>query len=184
MNVAEKQRAKRNEFVMQAMPLIQEKGYENVTVDDLCSFLEVSKGTFYHYFRDKQSFIQTLYEDTSQFFEQKVTPALPMDDPVSALKSFAEEYAKYAQKLGVELARTASFTMTDNENLHSTPCQIIGSGQKSGIFITEYEAKQLCDMFYIIIHGYVLDWAKKDGQYDLPQRVLAHMGLFIKSISA
>lgn len=36
-----------------AVRLLSEKGYDNTSVDDICSASGVAKGSFYHYFKEK-----------------------------------------------------------------------------------------------------------------------------------
>jgi protoporphyrinogen oxidase len=50
-------RKKRNFVIDTAMRLFIEKGYENVTVDEIISATRTSKGTFYHYFKGKEHII-------------------------------------------------------------------------------------------------------------------------------
>jgi phytoene dehydrogenase-like protein len=50
-------RKKRNFVIDTAMRLFIEKGYENVTVDEIIAATRTSKGTFYHYFKGKEHII-------------------------------------------------------------------------------------------------------------------------------
>ncbi len=53
---------KRDEFVEAGQRLIQTKGYEHFSVEDLLSEVGASKGAFYHYFDSKQALLEAVIE--------------------------------------------------------------------------------------------------------------------------
>lgn len=56
-NMREATRKKRDAVLETALQLFTEKGYENVSVDDIISATNTSKGTFYHYFKGKDEIL-------------------------------------------------------------------------------------------------------------------------------
>ncbi|OPH58580.1 amine oxidase [Paenibacillus ferrarius] len=54
-------RKKRDVMMEVALTMFMEKGYENVSVDDIIAATHTSKGTFYHYFKSKDALISALY---------------------------------------------------------------------------------------------------------------------------
>jgi protoporphyrinogen oxidase/AcrR family transcriptional regulator len=54
-------RKKRDVMMEVALTMFMEKGYENVSVDDIIAATRTSKGTFYHYFKSKDAIISALY---------------------------------------------------------------------------------------------------------------------------
>ncbi len=52
---------KKREYVIEAaLTLFMEKGYENVSVDEIIAVTATSKGTFYHYFKSKDEIISAI----------------------------------------------------------------------------------------------------------------------------
>ena len=51
---------RKQEFLVTALKLFHEKGYEKTTIKDIIAEMEVSKGAFYHYFESKEDVIVTL----------------------------------------------------------------------------------------------------------------------------
>ncbi|NLJ55803.1 MAG: TetR/AcrR family transcriptional regulator [Firmicutes bacterium] len=47
----------KEEIYLQAVRLFKEKGYENVTIEDITSACRIAKGTFYNYFPRKESIL-------------------------------------------------------------------------------------------------------------------------------
>lgn len=56
----ESTRRKRDAVIETALALFMEKGYENVSVDEVISATGTSKGTFYHYFKGKDEILQEI----------------------------------------------------------------------------------------------------------------------------
>jgi len=63
-----RQRRRRN-LIDAAWRCLARKGYENLTVDDVCAEAEVSKGTFYGYFNSKQHMLLSLLEEDDASLE-------------------------------------------------------------------------------------------------------------------
>jgi AcrR family transcriptional regulator len=56
----EEHAARVNEILDAAQTLIQTKGYDQMTIQDLLDALQISKGAFYHYFDSKQALLEAL----------------------------------------------------------------------------------------------------------------------------
>jgi AcrR family transcriptional regulator/protoporphyrinogen oxidase len=66
----ESTRRKREHVVRTALKLFNEKGYENVSVDEIIAATGTSKGTFYHYFRGKEEIVAELGKLQSAVIQQ------------------------------------------------------------------------------------------------------------------
>lgn len=62
----------RDKLLESAATLFLDKGYEAVSVNDICKHAEVSKGSFYHYFETKQVLFLILMEDWSSNLMQSI----------------------------------------------------------------------------------------------------------------
>lgn len=65
-------RKKRDVMMEVALTMFMEKGYENVSVDDIITATSTSKGTFYHYFKSKDAIISALYSKQTQLIQEWV----------------------------------------------------------------------------------------------------------------
>jgi AcrR family transcriptional regulator len=85
-----KHAAKRDEFIEAGQRLMQTRGYEQFSIEDLLAEVGASKGAFYHYFDSKQALLEAVVErlvDTGMATVEAV-----VDDP--ALKA-AEKLRRY-----------------------------------------------------------------------------------------
>jgi AcrR family transcriptional regulator len=62
----------RDKILESAATLFLEKGYDAISVNDICKHAEVSKGSFYHYFETKQVLFLILMEDWSSNLMQSI----------------------------------------------------------------------------------------------------------------
>lgn len=70
---------KRNEIVDVAQRLIYTKGYEQMSIQDILSELQISKGAFYHYFDSKGALLEALIERMRLDVEPIILPII--NDP-------------------------------------------------------------------------------------------------------
>jgi AcrR family transcriptional regulator len=70
---------RRDAFLDVAQRLIQTKGYEAMSIQDLLDQLEASKGAFYHYFDSKQALLEAVVERFADGAMASVAPIL--NDP-------------------------------------------------------------------------------------------------------
>ena len=88
-----------------AFRLMTENGFDNITVDQICSESGVAKGSFYHYFKSKDDIVIETYKIVDQQYSDEVRE-LPEEmgscDKILATVGFQ---AKYAEKKGVAFVR-------------------------------------------------------------------------------
>jgi AcrR family transcriptional regulator len=70
---------RRDAFLDVAQGLVQTKGYEAMSVQDVLDELEASKGAFYHYFDSKQALLEAVVERFADGAMASLAPVL--DDP-------------------------------------------------------------------------------------------------------
>ena len=83
---------RRNEILDAAQRLVQTKGYEQMTIQDLLDDLQISKGAFYHYFTSKQALLEALIERMVDVIEPLVL-TIVHDPHLSALEKLRRLFA-------------------------------------------------------------------------------------------
>jgi TetR/AcrR family transcriptional repressor of nem operon len=78
---------RRNEILDEAQRLIESKGYEQMTIQDILDALQISKGAFYHYFASKQELLEAVLARIIHRVEQLLLPVVH-DPHLSALAKF------------------------------------------------------------------------------------------------
>lgn len=63
VRVVKKPEERRREIVSASRSLFLSQGYENTTMQDIMTKLQIAKGTTYHYFRSKEELLDAVVED-------------------------------------------------------------------------------------------------------------------------
>lgn len=87
---------RRDEFVDVAMRLMQAKGWEQTSIQEILDALGASKGAFYHYFGSKQDLLAAVLERMVEVAMTAVRPVV--DDPrLTAVEKFDALFSSIAQ---------------------------------------------------------------------------------------
>jgi AcrR family transcriptional regulator len=86
----------RSEIAEAAVHLAIERGYENVTVDDIAAAVDIAPRTFFRYFASKDEVLFTDYDDKLERLRESIR-ARPADEPILtsvriAVLSLAESF--------------------------------------------------------------------------------------------
>jgi AcrR family transcriptional regulator len=192
--VKKKQLAKRQMIVEKATKLMDEVGFENLTVRMICDAAEISAGTFYHYFKNKSDLVIELFGLVDNYLEDNVLQRLDHENELINIIRFCRGFAEYVTLCGVATAKliNSMFPMythqgpQDEEHkriLYTGLYKVILRGQEKGQITTTYKAERLVDMIVVIIRGYCFDWARREGVYDLGEYTEELIALFVKALS-
>ena len=87
---------RRDAFLDVAQRLVETKGYEAMSVQDVLDTLEVSKGAFYHYFDSKQALLEAVVDRFADGAMAAIAPIL--NDPnLPAIKKLERVFAGIAR---------------------------------------------------------------------------------------
>lgn len=78
---------RRRQILLAAEAALGEKGYHNLLLDDVARHANLSKGTLYLYFQDKEALITSLLQEIASSFVAKISsPALEKCPPLEQLR--------------------------------------------------------------------------------------------------
>jgi len=159
-----------------AFRLMTENGFDNITVDEICSESGVSKGSFYHYFKSKDDIVIETYKIVDQQYSDEVME-LPEDmgsfEKILATVGFQ---AKYARKKGVAFVRQiyksqlesgTDFFISEERPYFKILRITIEEGIKRGEIKSEFSAIELTRWIISFSRGITYDWCLHDGDYDI-----------------
>ncbi|MBS6952781.1 MAG: TetR/AcrR family transcriptional regulator [Enterocloster asparagiformis] len=171
------------EIIESGIELFKEFGYDNTTVGMICKKANISKGTFYYHFQNKNDIIYGYVDSFISDINSALPEILELDEPKEqlwALYKYAFEHiismnpklllAYYKADMDnhlKQLSPTSSGTYMYHTNayvkiLHS----LIKKCQKSGSICPAYPAEDLLISFSSAIVGTGLDWACNNGAFD------------------
>ena len=88
---------RRDAFLDVAQRLVQAKGYEAMSIQDVLDELEASKGAFYHYFDSKQALLEAVVERFADVAIADLAPVLN-DPKLPALRKLERFFAGIARR--------------------------------------------------------------------------------------
>jgi AcrR family transcriptional regulator len=171
-----------------ALSLIDDHGYDNVTIEDISTKAGVSVGAFYHYFNSKSDILVELYALIDHYYAETVTPLLVHADAFDNIRLFLENYASYQIKRGLDHVRLLMGTQTmlfvdKSRYMYALFYGVIEQGQKDGQISKDFTADFIQDYYFVLTRGVLLDWSLCNGSYDLKDRLLTYVDM-IKPIFA
>jgi AcrR family transcriptional regulator len=154
---------RRGELLERASVLFVQRGYDNVSLNDLIADAGVSKGAFYHWFPSKDALITALAEHFARQGFTLIEEALAQctGNTLDRLNAMLQAGFDLKMKMGTPemLAAAVSLLRPDNARLYArivaaeedlfrpTLTQLIATGVAEGIFDT-FDPDGVADMIY------------------------------------
>ncbi|MDR0910527.1 MAG: TetR/AcrR family transcriptional regulator [Spirochaetaceae bacterium] len=164
-----------------AIGLFREKGYDNVTIDEICRAAGVVKGTFYYHFKAKEEVVLNFYKRLAQRFDDKTARILvSSDNSWEKVWAISASYFEQTSLAGPEVEgqiiingiknRTNPFTMPEfHSRLRAIGIALIKKGQSLGHFRNMAPPEALQNNMIHISIGLVFDWSVAGGSFDIKQ---------------
>lgn len=166
---------KRQEIIKAGMDLFIAHGFKDVSVEDICHELGISKPTLYKYVKKKENIL-------AFYYQQRTVDALPgtygylkENRPAAGLQFLFVSLCGIAEEMGPTLYSTyRGYMLSDPTylSIHSRP-QIrvlelcIGQLQEAGTISSQTAPHKLAMMLMDVYEGMALSWASQGGGFDL-----------------
>lgn len=160
----------KNKIYKVAIDLMEKKGFDNITVEDISRKAGVSVGAFYHYFKSKKDILFEIFHRFDKYFENEVH--LTDGNTSEQIILFFKHYARYTKITGVDTAKKLYGTMdklflSTNRYMLSLLNNIIKTGQFNGDIIDNIPSEKISEYLLIAARGIAYDWCLHDGNYDI-----------------
>ena len=178
-----------------AATLLRERGFNYLTVTNICKLAQISNGTFFYHFKTKGDlFVGFTFREFSVFrsrnhFEENVKD-LPFDQRILC---FYDCWADYLQELGLEFS--SSFYNTQNYSLdvrlwnHRTPIDVwnypgecLEDAQVQGLLKDDLSVDHCAEVLGTLIKGVAFNWCLSLGSFDMHERIREVMVPYLNSI--
>lgn len=176
--MARKRQSTKSRIVKTAWNLFYKNGYENTTVENIITASKTSKGTFYHYFKGKDSLLESLSYLLDQKYEElqeTLDPNLSSYEKLFLLNK--ELFTMIQDSIDINLLAymyASQLTTQDKRHLLDHKriyfvwiTQIIKEGIQSGEFTQEKTVSELVKLYTMYERALLYDWTLCEGSYDL-----------------
>jgi protoporphyrinogen oxidase/AcrR family transcriptional regulator len=165
---------KRDHVINVALSLFIEHGFENVSVDDIITATNTSKGTFYHYFKSKEDIAAEVnrkqIEIIRAWVKQPTSKVQSLEGHINRLfidlASSTTQYHKLIRSLTILSMHNKSLFSADND-LYQFLFQSLQ------VWLPDPRKAELLVTAYL---GTVVNWSMKDSN-DLPAMVRGNLAL-------
>lgn len=192
-----KRQSTKSRIVKAAWNLFYKHGFDHTTIEDIIAASKTSKGTFYHYFKGKESLLNSL----SYLFDQKYEELQETVDPQASVYDqllFLNHELFYMIETSVDIKLLASLyssqlvtkdkkSLSDEKRIYYRwLTELIQSGLDSGEFAATSTASELMHYYAMFERALLYDWALYHGRFSLTEqsdRLLPHLlDTFVKGI--
>jgi AcrR family transcriptional regulator len=159
-----------------ALQMFREKGYSNITIDDICKAVEVAKSTFFYHYKNKDqllsSFFDNEYQVTPEMFEMIATSDNSWDIFWACISQTIERSIEagseiISQIISNDLRDHTDFLVTDMERFEKVYIDVIRKGQEGGHFNNINDSNVLYQSSLSLIRGYLVKWCIDRGNFNL-----------------
>ncbi|MBA4699695.1 MAG: TetR/AcrR family transcriptional regulator [Ruminococcus sp.] len=165
-----------------ALILFKEKGYNNVTLQEICRKAGITKSTFYYHYDSKETLIINYTDRISRNSQEDFSQILAQD---TFIKQIWELFDRYNQKnmiYGPAVVRQVYRSTLNSKDkadfprdlmLFPTLVTLIQRSQSAGEITNESDAEELAASLYYASRGLTFSWALQDGAFSVPDRFKA-----------
>ncbi len=95
---------KKIEIQDKAITLFKERGYDQVTLNDICKAANVSKNTFYYYFKSKESLLKVVLRE-KRVSQEDLAELFLIESPYEQYCMLVRHHICYFKKCGKEIMK-------------------------------------------------------------------------------
>ena len=187
----QKSRETKEKIFQAAKRILQKKGYEELSIKNICEEAGVSNGSFYHHFKTKDDLLSYYIEDQPQIDPN----LLELPDSVAGVREGIIQvymnYVRYCQELGVEFM--AEYYDTKNQALNAairterpypivTVRTYVEKAIKEGVVRLNVEIGAFTTDIRMIVIGNVFEWCIKHGEADFEGNMSRSLGKYLDAV--
>lgn len=170
----------KNRLMLCGAKLFREKGFYNVTVDEIAEQANSSKGGFYTHFSSKEELLMNCTALIDKEYENFLEERVETDDVNQELLQFITYIFKVMEeKIGLEFLSVIyssqikdttfpNFSISEERTYYQALETLIDLGKKNNM-ICDHPTPYMIKIMTTAIRGCVYDWCLTKGQYSLSE---------------
>lgn len=168
--------ATKDALLASIIQLVKEKGYEKITIRDICKKADISIGAFYHHYDSKEELAKEAYYHIDKLIIEDFREIYINKSSKENLYAFLEICIKYvSEDVGMIIKEYYKLMINEtdisafNPELlyYKTLKQILIDCSKDGYISKIEDSTELAEYCIRFIRGLIFDWSLNDGKYDL-----------------
>ena len=182
----------KNALFTAAIDLFKEKGYQNVTVDEIAKRAGTAKGTFYIYFLNKSKVILEEFKKIDSYYDSILNQIENLPTASDKILQFTKKQLTFIKNLGLDMLRVLYINQIDDtpddsekilidqkRKLFVIISDIIEKGILTGELKNTTSVVELTNYFNRSIRGLVLDWIISEASFNLVNQGMKYTENFL-----
>jgi len=183
-----------------ALTLFVSKGYAATSMQDIAETAGLTKGSLYHYFKDKLALLLELLDRSESrlfepvYLEMRGSSADAHEQLLMFFNWIATTGAKHKHHMLLPVLVSLEFFGFSNEaekrvsrlydRLHAELERVIRLGRKQGLFEAEYSARIVAVSLVAFVDGLLLQWHRWGGRLDGAELAKVARGIILNGLHA
>jgi len=164
-----------------AVSLFLEKGYDSVTIDEICRSVGLTKGAFYSHFKSKDQIVLERMLAVDEHYRTDILPLVEnLESSIDKVLSFVRLVIAHMAELGKATVRIAYLTqigydeklsaiMTEKRTLYKIIQALVAEAQEKGELRSDLSSAQITQVIIHNIRGIVYNWCLSPSKFDLQE---------------
>lgn len=180
-----------------ATKLFKEKGYYNVSIEEITVALNLSVGAFYHHFKSKDELVLIWVDDLdlkySDYYDEIKCCSNYQNaiDKIRAMIFFSleiysfwgNEFTEVSYSYMMREPKASLRMLNPNRSYFKIMNELIEDGKHNGLIRMDIDTKQIIDDIVMVTRGAILDWCISGGTDDIRLRSNTFVNSYIDGIS-
>ncbi len=164
-----------------AMSLFKQKGFDVVTIDEICISVGITKPAFYYHYKSKQNIFDSFYDEVIEKTNSKMATMFSMSAYWQRLWIILELFVDHTELAGYDVITQILKYSLDGQNeilrkyfdsTSGVQIEIIKKGQARSEIRSALPAETLYELSEKIIFGTVVLWCMNQGMFNLKKTIL------------
>jgi len=174
--------ALRKKLFETAANLFEKEGYENVSVDEICSKVGVTKGAFYGHFKSKDQIVLEQMAVSDKGYDTEILAKVSHMKPgLDKLMEYIRTVIAYQERFNKRLIRlsyairtlntdTAHILIPNKRQLYYILDRLIIEGQACGEIRDDIASSQIAEVLLYWIRGMVFSWSLPGNRFSIKKK--------------
>lgn len=164
----------KEKILLQAVQLFNEKGYDQVTIQEIASKCGIAKGTFFNYFAKKEEILLYIGESQLVLLDEQAELHQDFDDPKELLLRMLNElllrfqsHSDIMKRAAVEIIKSAYLSGKEANSirqLHSHSASVIDRAKQRGMLHSRWETDLIASALVSVYFHTMMSWTLLDAQ--------------------
>jgi TetR/AcrR family transcriptional regulator, fatty acid metabolism regulator protein len=155
-----------------AVKMMQEHGFEKITVEEICKEAGVAVGSFYYHFQSKNDILTEIFHRADEYFVAHKSDITKEKDASTQIAEFFRRYAAYTASTDIEFTKhlyntNNKYFLTKDREMYQLLRSLIENGQNHKTITDTLTVDEIVNYLFVAARGLVFDWCLHDGEYDL-----------------